>query len=512
MHATGAFVGNPSLARHKAVRQFIAKYQSQSKIMSYKSNAAANRDSLFGGASGSKSKNQGSGKTGTSPSPAAPTPVSSSKGYSYGAGQKKNPVKIGLSGDAKAAKLKEAEDYRDKAKKAMQKGLFSKPDPLAASTYYKRAADAYQLCGESRLERLYRINSADCQTSVGAWATAAAEYTRAAELVQVAEDETTEMKREIGRKLLLSAADAWRNMNDPGKAAVSSLQAALALTWDDESSFLPKMALVAIEEAVETFVPDPLNPYCRYRQTGTSAYVDPNAEETSSSPSAEALELAKQHIVTRPFAHEPLQEVLNLLISFSEYASALYVAGAITALLSQDGVSTLTLSRSFLSETIITLAMGDPVAAEENFLNRHVQKSTYLTSRECKLDEELFRAVKFRDEEALEEARSTKGSNKAAIGNLLPSLRELLAMIRITGVARKGAVEPASSVPKHKGKGSEPAAEPSLESLVSAKTGYEEEGVDDADAMDTTALQDELDALNFGEDESDVDDDDIDLR
>jgi hypothetical protein len=60
--------------------------------------------------------------------------------------------------------MKEAEDYRDKAKKSMQKGIFAKQDPLAASTYYKRAADAYQQCGENRLERLYRINSADCQS------------------------------------------------------------------------------------------------------------------------------------------------------------------------------------------------------------------------------------------------------------------------------------------------------------------------------------------------------------
>ena len=72
---------------------------------------------------------------------------------------------VALSGEAKALKVKEAEEYRDKAKKAMQKGLFSKPDPLAASTYYKRAADAYRLCGEHRLERLYRINSADCQST-----------------------------------------------------------------------------------------------------------------------------------------------------------------------------------------------------------------------------------------------------------------------------------------------------------------------------------------------------------
>lgn len=480
--------------------------------MSYKHNAASNRDTLFGGAGGDNKKSGFSQKANQGRHAAT---TSSSKGYSYG-GSQKTPLKVGLSGEAKASKLKEAEEYRDKARKAMQKGLFSKPDPLAASTYYKRAADAYQLCGEARLERLYRINSADCQTRVGAWATAAAEYTRAAELVQVADDENTEMKREIGRKLHLSAADAWRNMNDPGKAAASTVQAALALIWEDESSFLPKVALEAIEEAVECFVPDPLNPYSRYRQTGTSAYVDSNSGENSSDPSPEALELAKQNVVTRSFAHESLQEVLYLLVSFSEYASALYVAGAITTLLAQDGISTLSLSRAFLAETVITLAMGDPIAAEQNFLSRHVQKSTYLTSRECKLAEELFRAVKNRDTEALEEARSVKGTNKTGIANLPLALRDLVSMIRVSGVARKGDPEDRCSSPKKEKRrtSDENTGEhqPPLDELAARKTGYEDEQTENATGVDTSALQNELDALDFGDDESDLEDDDIDLR
>ena len=51
----------------------------------------------------------------------------------------------------------------------------------------------------------------------------------------------------------------------------------------------------------------------------------------------------------------------------------------------------------------------------------------------------------------------------------------------------------------------------SLEELASQETGYEKE-VEDAEAIDTDALQDELDALDFGDDESSVDDDSVDLR
>jgi hypothetical protein len=145
--------------------------------MSYKQSAAANRDALFGSAGGepkkkkkggssSKKTGQNAGTTDSNPLSAPSRPASavpSSKGYQYGGNKKKTPINIGLTGEAKAAKMKEADDYKDKAKKTMQRGIFAKPDPLAASTFYKRAADAYQVCGEDRLERLSRINSADCQ-------------------------------------------------------------------------------------------------------------------------------------------------------------------------------------------------------------------------------------------------------------------------------------------------------------------------------------------------------------
>jgi hypothetical protein len=88
----------------------------------------------------------------------------------------------------------------------------------------------------------------------------------------------------------------------------------MALILDDESGFLPKTAPEAIEITVAFFVPDPLNPYCRYRQSGFSAYIDPHYEETAENPSPEALELAKTHLVTRAYAHEPLQDVMHLLV------------------------------------------------------------------------------------------------------------------------------------------------------------------------------------------------------
>ena len=127
-----------------------------------------------------------------------------------------------------------------------------------------------------------------------------------------------------------------------------------------------------------------------------------------------------------------------------------------------------------------------------------------------------------RDDEALEEARSPSGSNRAAVNNQHESLREVVSMIRISGVARKN-VDSSSKkskkvdASKSKSKSESSAAPkkkeaPSFEELSAMKTGYEKE-VTAADNIDASGLQDELDALDFGDDsESDLDDDEFDLR
>jgi hypothetical protein len=135
--------------------------------------------------------------------------------------------------------------------------------------------------------------------------------------------------------------------------------------------------------------------------------------------------------------------------------------------------------------------------------------------------------VKTRDGETLEEVRSRKGSNKAALGNLHECFKELVGMIRLSGVARTGAPEVESKTKTEKKKGAtkkkatpeaktspgneDVADSVSFDDLASLKTGYEKE-VGEADAVDQDALQDELDGLDFGDDESSVDDDDVDLR
>jgi len=546
----------------------------------YKKNASSNRDALFGGMGGggddgnkknnkkksSSSKPAGNSGSGSGSGGATSTKpsVASAQGYkprsigivaeddSATTTKKKKAIpKCLLGPDAKAAKLKEAEEYKTKANAAMQKSFFARPDPVAASTYYKRAADCYQALCDLQMEKLYRLESAKCNWHTKAWASAAGDYGRAAELALL-QDEPQD-----AAKYHRAASDSWTQLDEKAKAAKCLVDAAKAVNACQPGTMLSKEALQGMEEAVEAHVPDPLNPFARYRQTGTSAFApegDPHAD--MSTASAEIVELAEQHLVSRSYAHEPLLELVNEFANYGEYASALYAAGAARVLLEKDGISTLSLSRVYVVETVLMLAMGDPIAAEQVFLNKHCQATKYLSTRECKLAEDLFRAVKMRDADALEEARDPNGSNRSGLANLHPAVRDVVTQLRIAGVARKqlagGDNEPppppskkkGSSVSASSGGGTEKKgkkkkkkscssgkqnlssddegqppqqqAKDSLQDVLNMKTGYEQEAKE-GETLDGDALASELDGLDFdlgdgaGSDE-DLDDDDFDLR
>ena len=522
----------------------------------YKRDAASNRDALFGGAGGGGGSSSSS-KRGSAPRPAGPqqTPSTAAGGGSASrprpsaaaaasqqpdlgglqsappssstasdpsltpgpssifasAGRSSARANLGvLTGDAKIAKMSEAEDHRLKAKKCMTRGIFSKPDPISAANYYKRAADAYKACGENRLERLHRIASGDCQLGQDAYATAAAEYGRAAELAETS-DETPARKRQEVHKLNLDAANAWSQMGEAGRSAECKVRAAFGLVMGSPiTSKIEPKALAAIEEAVEAFVPDPLNRKRDYRRTGSSAYADPNASDDAAS-----LELAKQNIVTDSFAHETLAKVGCELLRRGHHESALYAFGAVTSSLEGEGYATISLSRAYATETIVTLAAGDVVAAKADFQGVHLQKTSYLTSRECALAEDLIRACDAMDIEALEEARGRGGPHRGAMANLDPVVREAVGTIRVSGRARgKDDAKKATpaSKPSAAGEqqqrqagGSVPAAPPQPTKAAASEVDL---------AEDTEAAFDEMDdimnSMGLGDDGGD-DEDEFDL-
>mmetsp|Transcript_17281 Transcript_17281/g.26059 ORF Transcript_17281/g.26059 Transcript_17281/m.26059 type:complete len:548 (-) Transcript_17281:35-1678(-) len=547
--------------------------------MSYKRNANANRDALFGGGgsggastSGAKKKPAGAArKSTTGPSfNSLETPVPSitssastipTRNVNVNPGRRTNTgttttTGVGpsfLSGQAKIDKMKEAEEHRAKAKKALSRTLFSSPDPIAGAMFYHRAAEAYKQCGENRLERLHRIASADCQMGHDGYATAAQEYIRAAELSACSE-ETLPRKKAECTKLYSDAAKAWTEAGEPGRAGECMLKSGYSMLMMEEEEgdndmiggkrlhSIDKDALKAIEAAVEAHVPDPLNRYRQFRQSGISAFVDPDAaatststntttttgEGSSSSPleeevSEETLDMCRSHMVKSSHAHETLNKAVQKFIEYGEFKSALYTAGAISTLLEADGFSTISLSRAYCVETILTLAIGDVVAADQWFLQVHLQNNIYLSSRECKLAEDLIRAVKMRDLDDLDTARDhVRGDNRTALSNLDFGLRNVVANLRISGAVRKSkskvavaaavaAAAPSASASASANRAPAPVAavssSPPAPTPVSAAT---------AAAPDDN-LQDEMDDLmaDMGlddDDDDDDDDDEFDLR
>lgn len=400
----------------------------------YKKNAGSNRDALFGGKSSSAGSQPRVSAQRSSQTSQNKSTVTSTISSTTTATKNSNVVRKPrisnirtISPEEKAKKMKEAEEFRTKAKKAMESGIFSRPDPVIASTYYRRAAELYKICDENRLERLHRIASADLQRGQNAFATAASEYTRAAELSECS-SEKVGRKRNESYQLHKCASDAWIQMGDAGRAAESLLKSAFGLLIEvDVDEEMDSKALVRFEEAIEAHVPDPLNAFSAFRKHSSTQY-SPDKNQ------------AIHNLVTIPYAHETVFKAMYKLVEYQKYDTALYAAGASTTLLLNQKSATISLCRAFLNETVLQVCgIKDVVAADQCFTRVHLQHNVYLTSRECKLAEELIRAVKIMDCDALDEARD---SNKGAIANLHPSLRNLLMQFEIMGGVRKPKPKP----------------------------------------------------------------------
>jgi Soluble NSF attachment protein, SNAP len=495
-------------------------------MSAYKQNAASNRDALFGSANGAPKTKGKKATTSTVVSKSDPAALPQRSPQRLPPPVVSNSNKTGassISADARAAKTKEAEEYKQKANKCMESGIFKRPDPIAASTFYKRAADCYRVLQDDRLERLYRVESAECNRQCQAWPSAANDYIRAATLCDNDPKEAS--------ALYIKAAAAWTEAGETAKAAKAQVDAAMVFHSNKDGSssqYLNEATILQLERAVEAHVPDPLNPYARYRQTGSSVYLDPDSDETVGHWTSATMDLAQHHLVRDAYAHEPLISICTLFASAGQFASALYAAGAVSKVLHAGGLATLTLARAYFTETILTLAMGDPVLANERFMNPHLQDNFYLKSRECAAAEDLIRAIRSRDEDALEEARTNR-QHKTAIANLPPALQAVVEGLRTSGVARLGGTQPKpKSTTAAGGSNSNTAASSStydnddtgpltattttsLNDILNAKTGYEGH---DGEEVDVAALDDELDALDFGDgdDDDELDDDDVDLR
>ena len=121
---------------------------------------------------------------------------------------------------------------------------------------------------------------------------------------------------------------------------------------------------------------------------------------------------------------------------------ALYCNSAASALHEDDADSTISLYRAYVTTSILQLSIGDVVAAEQTFVQEHLQSSAYLKSNESELADDMIRAVKLFDDEALEKAQKYR-----AMQSLDPCVRALAMTLKVAGgVAGGKKKQPAAAI------------------------------------------------------------------
>eukprot|EP00518_Triparma_eleuthera_P004905 CAMPEP_0182455360 /NCGR_PEP_ID=MMETSP1319-20130603/1560_1 /TAXON_ID=172717 /ORGANISM="Bolidomonas pacifica, Strain RCC208" /LENGTH=433 /DNA_ID=CAMNT_0024653407 /DNA_START=26 /DNA_END=1323 /DNA_ORIENTATION=+ len=433
-------------------------------MSSYKSNISNNKNELFGNRGGGG----GGGTGGASSKPTARTATSSSSGYDYSAHKAKQSSTAGvpkcfLTAQQKAKKEKEAMEARDQAKKAMSAGFFSRADPLSAYSHYKMAAECYKATCDFQKEAMMRRSAAQCQMTNEHYSSAASELKLAA-AAHSQLDAYSESAEDYNK-----AAVAWSYGNDPSRSGEMLLSAAREL----DRGGLPSAAS-AFEDAVSHFCPDAHNPFSAFR---------------SSPPSSGS---GVGQLCTGAFVGEQLWSIARRFSSAGEVPSALYALGAAGRYYEADADATQSLYSAYFAQTVMQLSMGDVVAAERTYMEVHIQTSSYLPTDECRIAEEMIRAMKAFDVDRVEELKRER-----KVGNMEGWLRSRVLGL---GVGKSAGVGRAGGQPK--------APVPAPNPPQTTRTAEEEEQ-DLEDAMR------ELEGVEVGggdDDDDDDDDDEIDLR
>ena len=220
---------------------------------------------------------------------------------------------------------------------------------------------------------------------------------------------------EDANELYIKAAEAWSMNGDMARCGEMLIKGACEL----DRGGLNDLASKSFEAAVRVFVPDANNKFISFR---SHPPVDRSNPPTDNSP-----------LVNGAFASDHVFKAVQFFISQRDYRSALYCNGAVCALNEDDENATISLWRSYLTQTILQLANNDVVAADKTFVEVHLQSSSYLKSNESKLAEDFITAIRVFDGEALEKCKRER-----CMGSLDPKVRELAQGLKVSGGAGGG--------------------------------------------------------------------------
>jgi hypothetical protein len=201
------------------------------------------------------------------------------------------------------------------------------------------------------------------------YASAAMEYSRAAELSATSDEISARKQKEVNQ-LYKNAAEAWIAAGERGKAAECYTKAALGMMIDkDDRQTVDKPTHTALEDAIQFHVPDILNRMSLHRMTQNIDHSTFGHEEDNKQQRSSTLEqlkaIAREDISRSAYSHENVQKIVRVFVEMGIYRSALYAAGAVTTLLEETGYATVSLFKAYLTETILQLVS----ASDQSLLN-----------------------------------------------------------------------------------------------------------------------------------------------
>lgn len=231
-----------------------------------------------------------------------------------------------------------------------------KPDYLAAATMYERSADLYKQAEDLSSAMLIMLKAAECHEGYNAMASVAVANTKAAQF-----------NKEIGpgrekrtAELLIAAAEFWGLSGDLAKYGEALAKAAKELENVDA-----KGAHELYMKAMKVLCPD--------NKPQSPAVVE---------------------IVRNIFSFLVRNRLFNEALEFSTSAVAIFLASQL------EGSA----FKILAAVTVIQLAQGDAVKAQQTYLQEHLNVPGYLNSRECELADNLTMAFSANDQEKLEKA------------------------------------------------------------------------------------------------------------
>lgn len=259
---------------------------------------------------------------------------------------------------AKAKKVVEAEEYKAKAENYLKTSFMQwKPDYIAAATMYERSADFYKQAEDPAAAYTIMLKAAECHEGYNAMASVAVAYTKAAqyhkEMGPNLETRTSE--------LLASAAEFWGLSGDLAKYGETLAKAAKELENADA-----KGAHALYKKAMGVLCP--------------------------------------QNQPKSPIAPDIIRNIFSFLVRNRLLDDALAFAPDMVQIFQICKLET-AVYKVLASVTVIQLAQGDAVKAQQTYLQEHLNVPGYLSSRECELADNLTMAFSANDLEKLDKAK-----------------------------------------------------------------------------------------------------------